>query len=185
MLKATEQYAKELSVLFSKNSFVVFLCGPKLDEVAKPGSKLRKIIKDLLEKEGFDVVLGEDEGLEEPRLKFGAYAHDNELRFLQNHCNAIVLIADSVGSFCELGLFAYKKTLKDGQIPDFILIVKKEHEDQKSYFNEGPAKAVKHHGVVFYTDFEKFDPSEILERLKGLRSVYFMDMTGRPPGRVK
>ena len=181
-VSSTVRFANELSEIFSDNKFVVFLCGPMLEGNAAPGAVVRGQIKELLESDGFEVVLGEDEGLEEPRLNLGAYAHSNELLFVKKYSNAVVLVADSVGSFCELGLFSYIKTLSDGGFPDFILIVNKEFEGQTSYFSEGPAKAVKHHGVVMYEDFANFNPSEMLERLRGRRATYFMDMRGRPPG---
>ena len=63
-----------------------------------------------LEAEEFEVVLGEDDGLEDLRSKYGHYAHENELQFIQGQCNAVVLIASSPGSLCELGLFSYNSS---------------------------------------------------------------------------
>jgi len=180
--KATQLFAEQLEQEFSSKDFVVFLCGPTLKDLDLPGAKLRKSLKDAFEIEGFDVVLGEDDGLEEPRLKFGLYAHDNELRFIENHCGAVVLVATSVGAFCELGLFSYKKS-HNANHPDFILIVDEKYKNDKSYFNEGPAAAVEDSGMVAFGNLDDFDIAPIIKRLRRRRTVYPTDKKGRPPGK--
>lgn len=182
--RATELFAEKLAEIFSDNDFVVLLCGPTLKDLDFPGAKLRRQLKEAFETEGFDVVLGEDDGLEEPRLKFDLYAHENELRFIENHCNAVVLVATSVGAFCELGLFSYIKTHKESH-PDLILIVDEKYKNEESYFNCGPAAAVKDFGTVLFGDLDNFDYSEIIKRLRRRRSVFFTDKTGRPPGKPR
>lgn len=181
--KATQLFAEQLEKEFSCKDFVVFLCGPTLKDLSLPGARLRKQLKDAFEAEGFDVVLGEDDGLEEPRLKFDLYAHENELRFIEKHCGAVVLVATSVGAFCELGLFSYKKT-HDANHPDFILIVDEKYKDDKSYFNEGPAAAVEDHGKVMFGNLDDFDITPIIKRLRRRRTVYPTDKSGRPPGKM-
>jgi hypothetical protein len=110
--------------LFSDNRFVVFLCGPTLDDAdKKPSSALRRKIQEVLITEGFEVVLGEDDGLEELRKEFSGMAHENELSFIQQECSAVVLIADSVGSYCELGLFSYQHYVENPNQADFILSI--------------------------------------------------------------
>jgi len=116
-------------------------------------------------------------------LKHSIYAHDNELRFIENFCGAVVLVATSVGAFCELGLFSYKKTL-DANYPDFILIVDEKFKGDKSYFNEGPAAAVEDHGKVYYGNLDNFDIAPIIKRVSRRRTVYSTDKTGRPPGKM-
>lgn len=186
MEKSTEKYAKDLADLMTDKSFVVFLCGPSLEDENAEGSKLRKWLKGALEAEGFDVVLGEDDGLEEPRLRHHIYAHLNEMWFIENgYCNAVVLIASSVGAYCELGLFSYKKALSKNKHPDFILIISDRYRDKKSFLNLGPALAIKDNGVVYYADLESFDGKEVINRLKRHRTAYFMDRKGRRPGRIK
>jgi hypothetical protein len=174
-----QRYGDELQEIFSKERAAVFLCGPAIDKFEKPGEKLRRQLEEALMEEGFDVILGEDDGLEKIRKKYSNYAHENELLFVEKHCLATVLIASSVGSFCELGLFSYKKVydLK----PDFILIISEQFKDDKSYLNEGPALAIEDYGKVFYGDLEDFDCSEILQRLKRRRSVWATSYRGRPP----
>ena len=166
--------------LFDENRMVVFLCGPTLKQDTA-GARLRKRLKDTLEEHSFEVVLGEDDGLEEARLQIlKGYAHSNELAFIKKECGAIVLVADSVGSFCELGLFAHEHTVSNHNNCDFILFVEKKYQPHKSYMNEGPVKAISHHGLVEYVNFETASISHIVERLEGRRSVYLLDGRGRP-----
>lgn len=56
-------------------------------DLTKPGAKLRKELLEALESEDFEVVLGEDDGLEKLRSMYGHYAHENELQFIQGQCN--------------------------------------------------------------------------------------------------
>ncbi len=175
-----KRFGEELSELFSSNRMVVFLCGPSLEaEKPKPGAVLRKKLQDLLEKEGFEVVLGEDDGLEWLRKIYLRMAHLNELAFIEKECGAIVLIADSVGSYCELGLFSYIHPQYSNKT-DFILIVDAQHEPKKTYLNEGPAQAVKSFGMVIYTKLEEYEGKEILKRLQDRRAIYFDGGRGRP-----
>ena len=174
-----QRYGDELKDIFSQERAAVFLCGPAIDKFKNPGEKLRQQLEDALKKEGFDVILGEDDGLEKIRAKYSHYAHENELLFVEKHCLATVLIASSVGSFCELGLFSYKKVydLKS----DFILIISDQFKGAKSYLNEGPAAAIEDYGKVFYGDLENFDYSGLIQRLKRRRSVWATSYRGRPP----
>jgi hypothetical protein len=174
------RFGEDLRAVFSENRMVVFLCGPALAS-DKPGARLRARLKDELEKDGFEVVLGEDDGLEGLRMKFkGIYAHENEVAFIKKECGAVVLVADSVGSYCELGLFAHLHTHEDSNRRDFVLIIDRQFKGTTSYLNEGPARAVADFGVVYYGDLDTFDCSEVLKRLQGRRAVYFLDGRGRP-----
>lgn len=166
------KFGEDLDKLFDKNKFVVFVCGPSLTDDTNPGAALRQKIIEKLKGEGFEVVLGEDDGLENIRKDYDGYAHDNELKFIQQHCNAVVLIAASVGSFCELGLFAHSHVHQEGNATDFILILNKEFEKQVSYLSEGPAAAMEDFGKVFYANFSDFDETALLTRLKRRRSVF-------------
>ena len=177
---SVRRLGQELSELFSSKRMVVFLCGPSLNaESPSPGASLRKKLQDLLEANGFEVVLGEDDGLEALRKKYMQMAHLNEIKFIEKECGAIVLIADSVGSYCELGLFSYVHP-KYSNNTDFIVIVDKQYEPSVSYLNEGPARAVKSHGMVIYTKLEEYEGEEVLRRLQDRRAIYFYDGRGRP-----
>lgn len=174
------RFTNEVIKLFDENRMVVFLCGPTMKQNSA-GARLRKRLKDTLEEHNFEVVLGEDDGLEEARLQIlNGYAHSNELAFIKKECGAIVLVADSVGSFCELGLFAHEHTKHNPNNCDFILFVEDKYKPHRSYMNEGPVKAISHHGLVEYVNFETASISHVVERLEGRRSVYFLDGRGRP-----
>ena len=179
LTSSIQRYGDELQEIFSQERAAVFLCGPAIDKLEKLGEKLRQELEVALKKEGFDVILGEDDGLEKIRNRYSSYAHENELLFVEKHCLATVLIASSVGSFCELGLFSYKKVhaLKS----DFILIISEQFKGDKSYLTEGPAAAIEDYGKVYYGDLQNFDYSEVLQRLKRRRSVWVTSYRGRPP----
>lgn len=105
LLDRIRDHKEELVKAAEESPFIVFLCGPTLDtENPEPSAALRASLTERLVAEGFEVVLGEDDGLEEARLDLGINAQDNELEFIRRHCNAVIVIADSVGAFCELGL---------------------------------------------------------------------------------
>src|SRR5687768_13494962 len=103
---SVERFAASLEAEFATNPMVVFLCGPSERRRPEPGAELRARLREALEREKFEVVLGEDDGLATLQAIYKLYAHNNELRFVEDQAAAIVLIADSVGSFCELGMFA-------------------------------------------------------------------------------
>ncbi|MBI4621483.1 MAG: hypothetical protein HY739_15215 [Desulfobacterales bacterium] len=175
------RFGNDLEDIFSERRAVVFLCGPSSKDLDHPGAQLRVDLEEALKQEGFEVILGEDDGLESLRHKYSNYAHENELMFIQKHCNAVILIASSVGAYCELGLFSYKKVHDLESMTDFILIISNEYENVQSFLIEGPAAAIDDFGKVFYGDLSNFDYSNIIKRLRRRRSVYFTSHKGRPP----
>lgn len=179
---SVERFAESVREIYSDNHMVVFLCGPSLkDAHVNPAAMLRKRLQQALEEHGFEVVLGEDDGLEDVRIALsGGYAHDNELEFIRRECAAIVLVAGSVGSFCELGLFVHWLAHERDRTCDLVLIANEEFKSDKSYFNEGPARAAEDFGKTMYVNFETADIEPILRRLKGRRSTHFLDGRGRP-----
>lgn len=183
------QHKNELIAAAAENTFIVFLCGPSIRN-NKRSAVFRRKLKSALEKTKFEVVLGEDDGLEEGRLRIGGNAQDNELEFIKNHCNAIIIIADSVGSFCELGLFSWHFVhregvlKKNGRDTDCILIIDKKFQGQISYLNEGPARAIEGFGQVIFADFSLHDFTPVVRRLENRRGVRVFDnKRGRPRGR--
>jgi len=177
---SVSRFGEDLDATFSENKFVVFLCGPSLSDLTVPGAQLRKYLIDVLEAEDFEVVLGEDDGLENIRNDYSGYAHENELQFIRGHCNAVVLIASSVGSFCELGLFSYSHVHQQNSQIDFILILDEQYRDVVSYLSEGPAAALEDFGKVFHADLASFDHGALLKRLSRRRHVFFTSKVGRP-----
>lgn len=181
--ESVKNFAKDLEGVFKGRKYVVFLCGPTLDIAdSDAAAALRLRLKNELEGEGFEVVLGEDDGLEELRSKYSGMAHDNELQFIQKQSNAVLLIASSVGSFCELGLFSHQHVRENSRGTDFILVLDEKYKDHASYMNEGPAKAIDNFGKLVHGDFSDFDIAPILERLKIWRNVWATSGKGRPPG---
>ena len=177
-----ENFSRELGELFSRQKYVVFLCGPTLSKASEDaGAALRLRIKTELENDGFEVVLGEDDGLEDLRQKYNGMAHLNELQLIKSQCNSVILIASSPGSFCELGLFSYHHVHENAKNTDFILILDQAYKDDISYLNEGPAKAIEDYGKLIHASFETFDFSDIIRRLKNRRHVWFTSSPGRPP----
>ena len=158
-------------------SFVVFLCGPSSSGKG-PSANLRKRIKKALEKELFPVVLGEDDGLVELSKRFHLDAQTNELCFIKSpECRVVILIADSVGSYCELGLFNWHFADDSNEYFDknkmrFHVIADKKFKRHKSYFNEGPIKTLKAaNGNVDFSDFTNFDVDKLIDELKSFRAL--------------
>ena len=191
-LKPSVQKHGEILRELSKGSpFTVFLCGPTLSEDRPDaGAVLRKKIIDVLEDDDFEVVLGEDDGLENERLDLGLNAQDNELEFVSGQCDAVVIVAGSVGSFCELGLFAWHFVHEHGEIdrnvmPTFIVLIQEQYSPQSiapraSYFNEGPINSLDDiGGTPLYVNFDGFDVDIILKKLRRVRSIRMLDRRAR------
>lgn len=181
--QSIERYGESIVEAFAGKSMVVFLCGPTYKNKADPGSKLRKRLEDALVADNFEVVLGEDDGLLELQQTYSKYAHENEIDFIDDQAAAIVLVAASVGSFCELGLFSYllpRQKKQDKPSRDFILIVEAQFEKHASYFNAGPARAVEDYGKVHFVDFDSFDVQIVVQRLARRRTHWISEKRGRP-----
>jgi hypothetical protein len=183
--EALKLHREEFIEIAKESPFIVFLCGPKLKSSAA-ASRLRKRIKRKLEDEDFEVVLGEDDGLDNPVIhKIGVNAQDNELTFIEKRCNAVVIVADSVGSFCELALFSWHFVHKEGLIDkektDCIVLLNAKFKDHKSYLNSGPVASVGAFGSVEFVDFAKYDCASLVKRLLAQRGIRTVDnRRGRP-----
>jgi hypothetical protein len=183
--EALRRHRDEFIEIASDSSFIVFLCGPKLKS-SSASSKLRKRLKSKLEDENFEVVLGEDDGLDNPDIhRIGINAQDNELVFIQKQCNAVVIVADSVGAFCELALFSWHFVHKQGVIDkektDCIVLLNSKFKGHKSYLNLGPVATVSAFGSVEFVDFNKYDCESTIARLKAQRGIRTVDnKRGRP-----
>src|SRR5262249_14118155 len=127
-----KRYTDEIVETARSNRFIVFLCGPNL-EIKNAAAALRRTLKERLEAEDFDVVLGEDEGLDNADLQgIGVNPQDNEVEFIRKHCGAVVIVAGSPGSFCELGLFSWHLAHEDGRFEngrtDCIVLIEQQFE---------------------------------------------------------
>ena len=167
-----QTYRASLIDRVSSTDYRIFLCGPNVGNIQnRLAAQLRVRIQNECEKEGFEVHLGEDDGLDSLR-EFGLLADQNEVQFIKEVANAIVLIGSSVGSFCELGLFAQMHVQQVWTETDFILILDEEYKNHLSYLNLGPVGTISNsRGLVFHCDFAKFDIQMLISRLKKNRAM--------------
>jgi|SRR5579862_9132123 len=181
---AFKEHSEEIIQAASDSPFIVFLCGPNVTR-QNHSARLRKRLKKALEKENFEVVLGEDEGLNNPKLRnIGINAQDNEVEFIRNYCGAVVIVADSVGAFCELGLFSWhlvhKEGVFDGNKTYCIVLLDEKYQHDLSYLNSGPVAAIDSFGRVEFVNFSGYDSDQIIRRLRQRRGIYTVDRRGRP-----
>ena len=159
----------------AERPFRVFLCGPAMGgKVKSPAQKLRHRIGRALKKEGFLIVLGEDDGILNKEItSLGVNAQDNELQFIDKSCDAIVIVASSPGSFCELGLFSwhFSNDREKYANKNCVVLIDVAYQKDKSYLNLGPAKAVLAYGHVEFVDFSSYNPRGLYERLNAQRGV--------------
>lgn len=182
----TSRLKKELLKTTEEHPFNVFLCAPTLTERGKASVELSLKLKAALEAENFLVILGADEGLDDPRLTLGLTPQSNELEYISRSCNAVILVADSPSVFSELGLFSWHFVHKKGLLnktranTEFILLLDEKYKNSKSYIGEGPARALNGFGQVSYVDFKTFDFGDVLRRIRDRRGVMIVDRRGRP-----
>jgi hypothetical protein len=184
LAEAIRQHSEEIIRAAKDSPFIVFLCGPNINRQNK-SARLRRKIKRALERDGFEVVLGEDDGLDNPKLKsIGINAQDNEVEFIRKYCGAVVIVADSVGAFCELGLFSWhlghKEGVFDGNKTYCIVLLNEKYKTDVSYLNSGPVAAVDTFGRVEFVDFSGYDSDGVIRWLRQRRGIYTLDRRGRP-----
>ncbi len=168
--------------------FTVLLCGPSASNLPEtPSSRLLEDIRKSLTDDGFDVVLGENAGINTPQINTGFNSLSNELEFVKTHCNAVVLIAETAGNWCELGLFSWhladSKKLRDGT--RFFVLIDESHSKGNDFVKLGPFAYANAFGKAEFADFSQYDSSEIVSNLQILRSVYAIDKRGRPRATAK
>lgn len=181
---AFKQHSEEIVQAASSAPFIVFLCGPNV-ALKNRSARLRRRLKRDLEKDGFEVVLGEDEGLDNSILKnIGINPQDNEMEFIRKYCGAVVIVADSVGAFCELGLFSWHLVhdngMFDGNKTYCIVLLNEKYQNDTSYLNLGPVAAIDVFGRVEFINFSEYDNINVLKRLRQRRGFSTLDKRGRP-----
>ncbi|WP_419913483.1 hypothetical protein [Hoeflea sp.] len=143
-------------------SLNVFLAGPFID-IEKPATdpdnngsnakKLRYHLYSSLEAKGHVVYLGEDVEMRvNGTANFGKYANAvvYERHHLTNHNEAVIVLPDSPGSFCEIGDWASSPETCAGM----LLLIDGTHEGKLNYINEGVVKFAKSNGAdVQYIDY--------------------------------
>ncbi|KAF1073916.1 hypothetical protein [Halodesulfovibrio sp. MK-HDV] len=158
------------SIAIAQPSFTVFLCGPSMralderPEEAPKGAELRQLLKEELGNLGFEVILGEDDGIEEIQNDHGFDAQTNELNVLKRS-KALVLIAASPSSFAELGVFSHDRAHNKKSSYDVVLILSEDFEDSNSYIELGPVSVVETLGKVFFTSYSTDDCQDICKKI--------------------
>lgn len=182
LAEAFKEHSEEIVQAASSAPFIVFLCGPNIG-LQNRSARLRRRLKRDLEKDGFEVVLGEDEGLDNATLKsIGINPQDNEMEFIRSYCGAVVIVADSVGAFCELGLFSWHlvhdKGMFDGNKTYCIVLLNEKYQNDISYLNLGPVAAIDVFGRVEFINFSEYDSGNVLKRLRQRRGFSTLDSRG-------
>lgn len=141
----------------------VFLAGPFIDvreavdhadNSSSAAKRLRFYLYGHFEHLGHVVYLGEDAKMRlNGEANFGALANAvvYERSHIKRHLNAVVVLPDSPGSFCEIGDWS-----SDPEIcKNLILIIDASHEGVLNYINEGIVRLARSHGAqVLYLDYE-------------------------------
>ena len=155
-----------------KEDFRVFVFGPYLlpsdtvdapgvaaelhEEVVSHAKYLRYATRKALEQKGFTVDFGETrEVLEFWESHFGSPdpGTSEELQ-AQLLCGAVVMYPSSVGSICELGMFARQKKIAE----KMLAIVHTRYEHDKSFFREGLLEVFQQeNGRVRFVDYSKHE----------------------------
>jgi len=150
------------AVIHAGRSLDVFLAGPFID-LRKPvddvensssaAKQLRFFLYNHFEHLGHVVYLGEDAEMRiNGEANFGSLANAvvYERSHIKRHLNAVVVLPDSPGSFCEIGDWA-----SDPEIcKNLILIIDVSHEGKLNYINEGIVRLARSHGAeVRYLDY--------------------------------
>jgi hypothetical protein len=158
----------------SFRSLNLFLAGPFVD-VGKPhtdatnnssaAKSLRHWLYHEFEKRGHIVYLGEDVLMRlNGEANFGGLANAvvYERHHILKHNDAVIVLPDSPGSFCEIGDWVSDKAICE----NMLLIVDKQHEGEVNYVNEGIVRFARSNGaLVEYMDYK--DHPEVLKRCEG------------------
>ncbi|MEB8387427.1 hypothetical protein OO012_09320 [Rhodobacteraceae bacterium KMM 6894] len=149
-----------------RERYRVFLAGPfidisKDDKAAENNSSNAKRLRYALHKEmteqGHHVYLGEDVELRTNGQKhYGkkSNAVTFERHHILNHCDALIVLPSSVGSFCEAGDWvSTPKTCEK-----MLMIIEKQYEGETNYVNLGPVEMARmFHASVEYLDYDDLE----------------------------
>lgn len=178
---------KDLFMDETKESpYLVLLCSPSPNVFRE--SKILSIteqIKSELTGNNFDVVMGEELGLQNTQIHSNNDHLANELNYIKKKCNAVIIVADSIGTFCELGLFSWhlandKNFRNKGT--DFIVLMDEVQKGVSAYVSDGPFAQISALGKADYIDLDNFDAKPIIDRLIARRTVLRTEQRGRPVG---
>jgi hypothetical protein len=173
-----------LADISSQKDFKVLLCGPSLSETERSdGARLNSRLKSLFESEGFDVILGENDGLK--NIDFSKHGNSivGEFEFVKSSCNAVVIIAETIGAWCELSLFSWQianDPKARNRAVDLIVLISDEHITGNEFFRAGTYSLVNSYGKADFVCLAQYDPTILLERLRGRRLIYATNSARKP-----
>lgn len=159
----------------SENRFItypkfVFLCGKAFQNYSRYKLTNRGIVENYLKSksEGVFIVLSE---------KLWEDGFDKEIdlltfeEFLAEVSDAIILFAESPGSYCELGAFSYADKLFSDKL---IIVIDDKYKNNKSFIITGPtAKAQKNGAQVVYAPFKSGDLLSSIDLINVLEDKSF------------
>jgi hypothetical protein len=164
-----QQAESLMRAALTKDNFRVFVFGPYLEHgtaVTQPTDKisgydslveharyLRYAAAEALKADMFPVHFGETKEVLElwgKQLTSGIDPANAEIQHAQRVCGAVVVFPSSIGSFCELSLFAAIEELAKKT----IAIVHEAHKNDESFFRKGLLRILRQeHGSVEYSDY--------------------------------
>jgi len=118
----------------TSHPFPIFIGGPNPDSPCE-SAKFRTLLTKKLKANNFEVYRGEDEYVKEAGSNRCLNAQTHELSFIRERCRAVILIASSAGSFCELGLFSwhYSSAQSSWFLKDYYLSQLAVHDSVQSF----------------------------------------------------
>jgi hypothetical protein len=156
-----------------KSKFPVFVFGPFLkpetkvehpncsldtaEGFIKHARYLRYRTASALKNDGFPVHFGETEEVQKfwrDQITSLLDPANVEMEHAERFCGAVVVFPSSVGSFCELSLFATRKSLATKT----IALIHKAHENDDSFFRRGLLRILRQGlGTHEFKDYTKVD----------------------------
>ncbi|MGN7161759.1 esterase/lipase family protein [Sphingomonas sp. SAFR-052] len=179
-----EAHRKSLMDAGDERPFTILLCGPTIKESdLSPAAQLCSKIKNLLESDGFQVVIGQSQGMTDSRLGDESNTLGRELNFIGNSCNAVVVIASGAAGWSELGLFGWhmasNKSIRAKGV-DIVVIADSADAVGHNFLASGPVAYGEAVGRADITSLQTYNPETVLHRMRARRSMYVMDRRGRP-----
>lgn len=166
------------------NPFLILLCAPIAgDDADHPYSEFSRTLQKMLLDAGFEVVLGENAGIKNRQIHKEHNLISNELSFIKTKCSAVIIVAETMGTMCELGLYSWHLANDDAiraNETDFILLMDSSHETKNEFVEKGPFAHIADFGKAEFIDIKNHHPKSIVDRLKGRRSYVMTDKRGRP-----
>lgn len=137
------------------STYEVFVAGPYIDvskDAADPDNSsnaaksLRYFLHESLEAKAHHVYLGEDvklRSLGEANYGRLSNAVTYERHYIKNHCDAVIILPSSPGSFCELGDWVSDRDI----CGKMLIIVDGTFKGVANYINEGAVKFAENNGA--------------------------------------